>query len=187
MSAISEALTPAAPAPSADAPIEASGTLGPAALLRALAEAALADPVGEISEMAFRPSGIQAGKMRVALGVISITYESRPKVTVDAAALCLTSGSACILRRGSEAIDSDLAIAECVSRDYARGRRFLNEVDSASVIVNASTQFADGCEYGLGAEIGISTDKLHARGPVGLIGLTTQKYVVLGSGEVRQR
>ncbi|MYE83447.1 MAG: glutamate-5-semialdehyde dehydrogenase [Gammaproteobacteria bacterium] len=74
-----------------------------------------------------------------------------------------------------------------VTNDYARSRRFLNEVDSASVMVNVSTQFADGFEYGLGAEIGISTDKLHARGPVGLEGLTTRKFVVLGNGEVRHR
>jgi len=74
-----------------------------------------------------------------------------------------------------------------VSNDYARTRRFVAEVDSASVMVNASTQFADGFEYGLGAEIGISTDKLHARGPVGLEGLTTQKFVVYGAGEIRHR
>ena len=74
-----------------------------------------------------------------------------------------------------------------VTNDYARSRRFLREVDSASVMVNVSTQFADGFEYGLGAEIGISTDKLHARGPVGLEGLTTRKFVVLGNGEVRHR
>ncbi len=74
-----------------------------------------------------------------------------------------------------------------VTSDYGRARRFVTEVDSASVVVNASTQFADGFEYGLGAEIGISTDKLHARGPVGLEGLTTQKYVVYGNGEIRRR
>jgi glutamate-5-semialdehyde dehydrogenase len=74
-----------------------------------------------------------------------------------------------------------------VSNDYARARRFLTEVDSASVMVNVSTQFADGFEFGLGAEIGISTDKLHARGPVGLEGLTTQKFVVFGNGEIRHR
>ena len=74
-----------------------------------------------------------------------------------------------------------------VSTDYGRTRRFVSAVDSASVLVNASTQFADGFEYGLGAEIGISTDKLHARGPVGLEGLTTQKFVVYGSGEIRYR
>jgi glutamate-5-semialdehyde dehydrogenase len=74
-----------------------------------------------------------------------------------------------------------------VSNDYAKTRRFVTEVDSASVMVNASTQFADGFEFGLGAEIGISTDKLHARGPVGLEGLTTQKFVVFGNGEIRHR
>jgi len=73
-----------------------------------------------------------------------------------------------------------------VTEDYSRARRFLREVDSSSVMVNASTRFADGFEYGLGAEIGISTDKLHARGPVGLEGLTTQKYIVLGDGQVRE-
>lgn len=329
----------------------------------------LPDPVGEVSGLVYRPSGIQVGRMRVPLGVIGIIYESRPNVTVDAASLCLKSGNACILRGGSEAIHSNLAIAGCiaegleaaglpaaavhlvettdraavgallrldefvdvivprggralierisresrisvikhldgvchvyiddaadtdmavaiavnsktekyavcnaletllvaesvaasvlpplaaryrdagvelrgcertralltdlppasdadwyeeylgpvlavkvvggldeaiahinqygsahtdgiVTQDYARARRFLSEVDSASVIVNASTQFADGFEYGLGAEIGISTDKLHARGPVGLEGLTTQKYVVFGNGEIRRR
>ena len=86
-----------------------------------------------------------------------------------------------INRYGSQHTDA------IVSTDYDRTRRFVSEVDSASVLVNASTQFADGFEYGLGAEIGISTDKLHARGPVGLEGLTTQKYVVYGSGEIRCR
>ncbi len=330
--------------------------------------AALADPVGSITDLNYRPSGIQVGQMRVPLGVIGIIYESRPNVTVDAAALCLKSGNACILRGGSEAIHSNQAIAACVkqglseaglpvaavqvvettdraavgelitldeyvdvivprggkglieriSRDatiavikhldgichvyidgeadfdkavaiainakthrygvcnametllvdeqiaarvlpvlgkqyqskgvelrgclktcalipeckraseedwkteylapilsikvvagideaiahinqyssahtesivtenYTLARRFLREVDSSSVMVNASTRFADGFEYGLGAEIGISTDKLHARGPVGLNGLTTLKYVVLGDGQIRQ-
>jgi glutamate-5-semialdehyde dehydrogenase len=334
--------------------------------------ATLPDPVGVISDLAYRPSGIQVGKMRVPLGVIGIIYESRPNVTADAAGLCLKSGNAVILRGGSEAIHSNQAIALCikhglevaglpatavqviettdraavgellrmkesvdviiprggkslierisnesqvpvikhldgichvyidddadkekalsvafnsktqrygtcntmetlllaesvaadilpdlatmyvekgvelracektqallkdnnievnaaveddwsteylapilsikivqgiddaishinryssqhtesiVTENYTRSRQFLREVDSSSVMVNASTRFADGFEYGLGAEIGISTDKLHARGPVGLEGLTSQKYVVLGDGHIRQ-
>ncbi len=329
--------------------------------------AALPDPVGSISDLDHRPSGIQVGRMRVPLGVIGIIYESRPNVTADAAGLCLKSGNAAILRGGSEAIYSNQAIAACIQQglktvelpaeciqviettdraavgellrakdsidviiprggkglirrvmaesqipvlkhldgichvyiddranlekasevafnakthrygvcnametllvaervaedflpriaeryaeagvelrcceksrailpdckaaseedwgeeylapvlavrvvsemdeairhinhygshhtdsimteDYTRARRFLREVDSSSVMVNASTRFADGFEYGLGAEIGISTDKLHARGPVGLEGLTTLKYIVLGDGHIR--
>lgn len=329
--------------------------------------AQLPDPVGEVSEMAYRPSGIQVGKMRVPLGVIGIIYESRPNVTIDAAILCLKAGNAVILRGGSEAIHSNLAIAESlhaglrcaglpetvvqlvettdraavgalvtmpeyvdmvvprggrglierisreasvpllrhldglchvyvdddadpakavavaynakarrygicgametlllaegiapmvlpqlaqrysdagielrgcersramvaqmkpateedwrseyldailsvrivddlaqaiehintygshhtdsiITENLAHSRTFLRQVDSSSVMVNASTQFADGFEYGLGAEIGISTDKLHARGPVGLAGLTSQKYIVLGDGHIR--
>lgn len=328
--------------------------------------AALPDPVGEITDMTYRPSGIQVGKMRVPLGVIGIIYESRPNVTVEAASLCLKSGNATILRGGSEAINSNQAIARCiadgldkaglplsavqivettdraavgelitmpqyvdvivprggkglierisndarvpvikhldgichvyidaeadpekainialnakthrygvcnametllvhdtvadlilpklaelygekgvelrgcdktraiidcvaateddwsteylapilsirvvddidaaiehintyssqhtesiVTENYTLSRRFLTEVDSSSVMVNASTRFADGFEYGLGAEIGISTDKIHARGPVGLEGLTSQKYIVLGDGHIR--
>ncbi|WP_163559991.1 glutamate-5-semialdehyde dehydrogenase [Halomonas sp. NO4] len=330
--------------------------------------ASLPDPVGEIDALRARPSGIQVGQMRVPLGVIGIIYESRPNVTLEAASLCLKSGNAAILRGGSEARDSNAAIAACitaglteaglpeaavqvvattdraavgqliampeyvdviiprggkslierisrearvpvikhldgvchvyvdasadldkalaiavnakthrygtcntmetllvdaplaetllprlaaryaehgvelrgcertrailpdcvaaaesdwgteylapvlairvvdgievaidhierygshhtdaiVTENYSLARRFMAEVDSSSVIVNASTRFADGFEYGLGAEIGISTDKLHARGPVGLEGLTTRKYVVLGDGQVRQ-
>ncbi|MEK7666414.1 MAG: glutamate-5-semialdehyde dehydrogenase [Pseudomonadota bacterium] len=330
--------------------------------------AALPDPVGEITELKYRPSGIQVGHMRVPLGVIGIIYESRPNVTADAAGLCLKSGNASILRGGSEAIHSNKAIAVCiqaglksaglpedavqmvettdraavgelitlkpyvdviiprggkslierisaeatlpvikhlhgvchvyiddkadldkavkiafnakthrygvcnametllvargvadrvlpvlgkmyqdkgvelrgcaatqkilsgikaateedwrteylapilsirvvedmdaaiehiakygsqhtdsiVTEDLTRARRFLREVDSSSVMVNASTRFADGFEYGLGAEIGISTDKLHARGPVGLEGLTSVKFIVLGDGHVRK-
>lgn len=329
---------------------------------------ALADPIGEITNMNYRPTGIQVGRMRVPLGVIGIIYESRPNVTADAAGLCIKSGNATILRGGSEATHSNQAIADCIrtglksadlpedavqiintidraavgellrmpayvdviiprggkgliervsaeammpvikhldgichvyiddradlnkaidvaynaktqrygtcntmecllvaeavaepvltrlgamyeeagveiraceksrkllpnskiateedyateylapvlslkivtgldeaidhiehygshhtdsiiTEDLSRARRFLSEVDSSSVMVNASTRFADGFEYGLGAEIGISTDKFHARGPVGLEGLTSQKFIVIGDGHIRK-
>ena len=329
--------------------------------------ASLPDPVGEVTDMSYRPSGIQVGKMRVPLGVVGIIYESRPNVTVEAASLCLKAGNAAILRGGSEAIGSNQAIAKClmqglkaaglpeasvqvvetidreavaqmitlseyidvlvprggkglieritadakipvikhldgvchvyidryadrekalaiainakthrygtcntmetllvhesqaastlpalaeayeakgvelrgcarsrvvvpsmlaaidsdwtaeylapilavklvdcldeamvhintygshhtdaiITENYTRARRFMAVVDSSSVMVNASTRFADGFEYGLGAEVGISTDKIHARGPVGLNGLTSQKYIVLGDGQIR--
>lgn len=329
---------------------------------------ALPDPVGGITDLNFRPSGIQVGKMRVPLGVIGIIYESRPNVTIEAASLCLKSGNATILRGGSEAVHSNQGLARCIrqglsaaglnedavqvvnttdreavgelismpeyvdvivprggkglierisadakvtvikhldgichvyidneadlekavkvainsktqrygtcntmetllvhqdiaaevlpplvqalqaagveirgcertralvsaaipaseqdwaseylapilaiklvtdideaidhinrwgskhtdsimTENYNKARRFLTEVDSSSVMVNASTRFADGFEYGLGAEIGISTDKIHARGPVGLEGLTSQKYIVLGDGHIRE-
>lgn len=327
----------------------------------------LPDPIGTITDLSYRPSGIQVGKMRVPLGVVGIIYESRPNVTADAAGLCLKSGNATILRGGSEAINSNQAIAECIyagleaaglpstavqviettdraavgeliampdyvdviiprggkglierisadarvpvikhldgichvyiddqadinkainvaynaktqrygtcntmetllvskavanevlpqlaekyqekgvelrgcattqailtnikaatdedwqteylapilsirtvadideamehihqyssqhtdsiiTENWNQARRFLTEIDSSSVMVNTSTRFADGFEYGLGAEIGISTDKFHARGPVGLEGLTSQKYIVLGDGHIR--
>lgn len=331
----------------------------------------LPDPVGEISNLAYRPNGLQIGKMRTPIGVIGLIYESRPNVTIDAAALCLKSGNATILRGGSEAIHSNRALAACITRglkqaglhesiiqlvehtdraavgelitmdryvdvivprggkgliervvkestipvikhldgichvyidddadrekainiafnsktqryavcnsmetllvaapiapdvlpelacqyrdvgvelrgcsdtvrilsnvcqvepateedwvteylgpvlsvkvvenidsaidhineygsnhtdtivteSYTKGRRFIQEVDSSSVMINASTRFSDGFEYGLGAEIGISTNKLHVRGPVGLEGLTSEKYVVFGDGQIRQ-
>jgi glutamate-5-semialdehyde dehydrogenase len=330
--------------------------------------AKLPDPIGEVTDLQDRPSGIKLGKMRVPLGVVGIIYESRPNVTIDAASLCLKSGNATILRGGSEAIQSNQAIAACITQgllevglpeavvqvvnttdraavgelitmtefvdvivprggkslierisadarvpvikhldgnchvyiddhadlqkavaialnakthrygvcnamesllvaesvadkvlpelaalyaekdvelrgcdktreiiasaiaaseedwsqeylapilsikvvagldeaiehinsyssqhteaivteDQERANRFIRQVDSSSVMVNASTRFADGFEYGLGAEIGISTDKIHARGPVGLEGLTSQKWVVYGDGQIRQ-
>ena len=191
--------------------------------------AAMPDPIGEITGLKFRPSGIQVGQMRVPLGVFGMIYESRPNVTIEAASLAIKSGNACILRGGSEALHSNMALIPAaiaaseedwsteylapiisikvvdslieaiahinqygshhtdaiLTTNHPNAMRFLREVDSASVMINASTRFADGFEYGLGAEIGISTDKFHARGPVGLEGLTSMKWVVLGQGEVR--
>lgn len=333
------------------------------------AVAALPDPIGAVTDLDYRPSGIKVGRMRIPLGVIGMIYESRPNVTIEVASLCIKSGNACLLRGGSESIETNLVLADCVthalaksglpsvvvqlirttdraavgallqqddfvdlivprggkgliervieesdipvlkhldgichvyveesasrdmaieiafnskaekfavcnaaetllldevpasdilnelvdryseanveirgcersraiddriqpatqedweteylgptlavkvvdgieeairhiesfgshhtdtivSNDYGKVDQFVSSVDSATVMVNASTQFADGFEFGLGAEIGISTDKLHARGPVGLMGLTTEKFIVYGNGEIRKR
>jgi len=250
--------------------------------------AAMPDVIGEIIGMKQQPSGIRVGQMRVPIGVFGMIFESRPNVTIEAASLSIKSGNACILRGGSEAIESNKALAllvqqallaaglpadavqlvqttdravvgqlitlpqyvdviiprggkgliERISRDAkvpvikhldgnchvyvddpcdldmavkvadnAKTNKYspcnaaegllvarsvaaqflprIGAIYAASVMVNTSTRFADGFEFGLGAEIGISTDKFHARGPVGIEGLTSLKYVVLGAGEVR--
>src|SRR5438128_1074388 len=230
--------------------------------------ATLPDPVGAVVESWRRPNGIEISRVRVPLGVIGFIYESRPNVTADAAGLCVKSGNAVVLRGGSEAIESNIAIAavltkalekvgapadavqfadttdraavaalleldELVDLIIPRGgeelvrwvsrssrvpvlkhdkgvvhvfvdadadlamagaivvnalghaRRFTREVDAAAVLVNASTRLVDGGQFGMGAEMGISTSRVHARGPVGVRELTTTKFVVQGDGQVR--
>src|SRR5437899_2421740 len=213
--------------------------------------ATLPDPVGAVVESWRRPNGIEISRVRVPLGVIGFIYESRPNVTADAAGLCVKSGNAVVLRGGSEAIESNIAIAAVltkalekvgapadavqfvdttdraavaalielaeyldlilsirvvddldaaiehvarhgtglaeaiVTNDLGHARRFTREVDAAAVLVNASTRLVDGGQFGMGAEMGISTSRVHARGPVGVRELTTTKFVVQGDGQVR--
>src|SRR5438876_747709 len=213
--------------------------------------ATLPDPVGAVVESWRRPNGIEISRVRVPLGVIGFIYESRPNVTADAAGLCVKSGNAVVLRGGSEAIESNMAIAAVlakalekvgapadavqfvdttdraavavlleldelvdlilsirvvddldaaiehvarhgtglaeaiVTNDLGHARRFTREVDAAAVLVNASTRLVDGGQFGMGAEMGISTSRVHARGPVGVRELTTTKFVVQGDGQVR--
>src|SRR5438552_2695111 len=229
--------------------------------------AALADPVGDVIGGWKRPNGLRIEQVRVPLGVVAVIYENRPNVTSDAAAICVKSGNAAVLRGSSTAQRTNAAIAEVVrdglakaglprdavvlvddpshdaaielmqlddyidclvprggpellagirehatvpvvpdldgaiahinryssghteaivTRDLDAARRFTQEIDSGTVVVNASTRFTDGEEFGFGAEIGISTQKLHARGPMGPRALTTYKYVVWGDGQVRR-
>src|SRR2546428_549808 len=214
--------------------------------------AAPPDPVGTVVEAWRRPSGIEISRVRVPLGVVGFIYESRPNVTADAAGLCVKSGNAVVLRGGSEAIESNIAIAAVltkalekvgapadavqfvdttdraavaalleldelvdliisirvvddldaaiehvarhgtglaeaiVTNDLGHARRFTREVDAAAVLVNASTRLVDGGQFGMGAEMGISTSRVHARGPVGARELTTTKFVVVGDGQVRE-
>src|SRR5437899_1299915 len=215
--------------------------------------AALPDPIGTVVEAWRRPNGLDISRVRVPLGVIAFIYESRPNVTADAAGLCVKSGNAVVLRGGSEAIESNTAIAAVlgarlaaagvavrgcprtvalmpgttpatdadwdteyldltlairvvddldtaiqhiqrhgtglaeaiVTNDLGHARRFTREVDAAAVLVNASTRLVDGHQFGMGAEMGISTSRVHARGPVGVRELTTTKFVVQGDGQVR--
>src|SRR5438094_969496 len=162
--------------------------------------AALPDPVGSVVETWRRPNGLEISRVRVPLGVIGFIYESRPNVTTDAVGLCLKSGNAVVLRGGSEAIESNAMIAAVLAKavekagappeailtnTLAHARRFTREVDAAAVLVNASTRLVDGGQFGMGAEMGISTSRVHARGPVGVQELTTMKYVVQGDGQLR--
>ena len=218
--------------------------------LRQVAE--LHDPIGSVEHMQKTPNGLLIGKKTVPLGVVGIIYESRPNVTADAFALCFKTGNACLLRGGSDAINSNLAITNVIqsalescnmpkysiqlltdtSREtatkmmqlneyldsiisvktvdsfdeavahinhyntghseaivtdsYQNAQEFLNQIDAAAVYVNASTRFTDGFEFGFGAEIGISTQKIHARGPMGLDALTTSKFIIYGNGQIRK-
>src|SRR5436309_2816647 len=187
--------------------------------------ATLPDPVGAVVESWRQPNGLEISRVRVPLGVAGFIYESRPKVTADAAGLCVKSRNGVALRGCprtlalvpgiSPATDADwdaeyldlilsirvvddldaaiehiarhgTGLAEAiVTNDLGHARRFTREVDAAAVLVNASTRLVDGGQFGMGAEMGISTSRVHARGPVGVRELTTTKFVVQGDGQVR--